>query len=177
MADIILVDENDNEVGLCEKIKAHKDGLLHRAFSIFIFNDKNQLLLQKRSIDKYHSGGLWTNTVCSHPLPNEDINISALNRLQEEMGFKTKVKKSFSFLYKSEYKNGITEHEIDHIFFGLYNAKISFNHLEVMDYRWDSIENIKNDIFKNSNIYTSWFKLILDNKIFHKELKKFLKYN
>lgn len=175
MSNVILVDSNDNEIGVHEKIQAHKKGYLHRAFSIFIFNSKNQLLLQQRAKDKYHSGGLWTNTVCSHPIPNEDINISVLNRLQEEMGFKTNVKQIFSFLYKSEYQNGIIEHEIDHIFFGFFNGDITPNPVEVMDYKWDFIDNINLDVQKNSDNYTSWFKLILKKKKFYEELSKFFK--
>jgi len=119
---VVLVDENDNEIGVEEKINAHRKGLLHRAFSIFVFNSKNELLLQKRAADKYHSGGLWSNTCCSHPRPGENLKDAAHRRLQEEMGFDCSLREVFSFLYKKSFDNGLTEHELDHVFFGKFDG-------------------------------------------------------
>lgn len=163
---VILVDENDTEIGVCEKLKAHTEGKLHRAFSIFIFNSKGELLLQQRAKEKYHSGGLWTNTVCSHPAPDIDILVSAQKRIQEEMGFTTEVKELFSFIYRSDYKNGLTEHEFDHVCVGYYDENPDPNPDEVMDYKWMNIENITKDINKNPQNYTSWFTFILANEKF-----------
>ena len=138
MADVILVDENDTPIGICEKLEAHKKKLLHRAFSVFIFNDKNELLLQRRAISKYHSGGLWTNTVCSHPAPGEDTISAAHRRLVEEMGFDTEVKEVFTFSYKHEFDNGITENEFDHVIVGKYNNDPISNPEEVEE--WGHVE-------------------------------------
>lgn len=159
---VILVDENNNEIGVCEKIKAHKEAKLHRAFSIFIFNSNNELLLQQRALSKYHSGGLWSNTVCSHPKPNQDLIKCVKERLVEEMGFSTDVKEKFSFLYRSDYVNGLSEHEYDHVFIGYYDKNPNPNPEEVMDYKWITIDNLKKDVKNNPEKYTSWFKIILD---------------
>ena len=122
LSNVILVDTKDNQTGISEKLEAHKKGLLHRAFSIFLFNDQDQLLLQKRADEKYHSGGLWTNTCCSHPSPGEFLIKSAQNRLKEEMGISTSLSPLFSFIYKAEFDNGLIEHELDHVFIGTFNA-------------------------------------------------------
>ena len=124
MEQVILVNEQDEQTGVMEKMEAHQKALLHRAFSVFIFNDKGELLLQQRASDKYHSGGLWTNTCCSHPNPDEETITAAQRRLKEEMGFTTKLSKAFDFIYKSEFSNGLTEHEFDHVFTGYYNGEI-----------------------------------------------------
>ena len=116
---VILVDKNDNQVGLMPKLEAHEKGLLHRAFSIFIFNSRYELLLQKRASSKYHSGGLWTNTCCSHPREGEDTLDAANRRLDEEMGIKTSLRKVYDFIYKAELDNQLTEHEFDHVFYGV----------------------------------------------------------
>jgi isopentenyl-diphosphate Delta-isomerase len=166
MNKVILVDENDQEIGSEEKLKAHVDGKLHRAFSVFIFNSKNELLLQQRALEKYHSGGLWTNTVCSHPAPGEDINASSQKRLMEEMGFTTKTKEIYSFLYKSEFENGLTEHEFDHVFIGSYDSDPIPNPEEVMDFKWISIDDLRIDMERNPSNYTTWFRLIMKNKEF-----------
>ena len=168
---IILVDELDNEIGVEEKLEAHKKGLLHRAFSIFIFNSKGELLLQQRAKSKYHSGRLWTNTVCSHPMPNENLTDATKRRLQEEMGFFTETKEIFSFMYKSEYENGLTEHEFDYVFFGFYNDNPIPNKDEVEDYKWVTIKDLENDVEQNPNNYTTWFKKILKNEKFILEIK------
>ncbi len=164
MSDVILVDTSDNQIGTEEKIKAHKEGMLHRAFSIFLFNEHGELLLQRRAESKYHSGGLWTNTVCSHPSPGESLEEAATRRLTEELGFTTKTKKVLSFLYKSDYENGLTEHEIDHVFVGRFDGVPQPNPEEVMDYKWITIDDLKVDIAKHPEIYTTWFKIIMQNE-------------
>ena len=159
---VILVDENDNQVGLMPKLEAHQKGLLHRAFSVFIFNSKYQLLLQKRAISKYHSGGLWTNTCCSHPREAEDILDAANRRLLEEMGIKTNLRKVFDFIYKAELDNELTENEFDHVFYGVFDENPTLNKEEAEDYKWVDMETISNDIIRNSDNYTVWFKIAFD---------------
>ncbi len=161
--DILLVDENDNVIGKENKLEAHKKGLLHRAFSIFIFNDRNELLVQKRAASKYHSGGKWTNTCCSHPF-SEDIVEEAKKRLKEEMGFSTEIKEVFSFIYKAEVGE-LIEHEYDHVFFGRYNKMPVPDPNEVEDWRWISLENLKKDTTENPNDYTPWLLLSLNRVI------------
>ena len=157
--DVILVDENDVSIGIMEKIAAHEKALLHRAFSIFIFNDKGEMLSHQRSAKKYHSPGLWTNACCSHPQPGEDTLQSAEKRLMEEMGFHTKIKKAFSFTYKASFDNGLTEHEFDHVFIGYYQGKIIPNLEEVSDYCYRSLDEIKTSIQSHPQKYTEWFKI------------------
>src|SRR5437868_2002286 len=140
--EVILVNKRDEPTGSMEKLAAHQQGLLHRAFSIFIFNDNGELLLQQRAIDKYHSGGLWTNTCCSHPQPGEETIVAAQRRLKEEMGFTTSIKKVFDFVYKAEFGNGLIEHEFDHVFAGNYNGEIEYNKDEVMDCCYRSLPDI-----------------------------------
>ncbi len=159
--DVILVDEQDRQTGTMEKMKAHQQALLHRAFSVFIFNDKREMLLQKRSIAKYHSGGLWTNACCSHPMPGEDISTAAERRLLEEMGFTTTLTKVFSFTYKAAFTNGLTEHEFDHVFTGTYNGHIAPDKKEAMDYCFKSIEEIKQSLHTHPGHFTEWFKIAL----------------
>lgn len=162
---IICVDTNDNEIGHIEKIDAHVKGILHRALSIFIFNDKNEILLQKRYRGKYHSPSLWTNTCCTHPNKNENTITAANRRLEEEMGFSCDLKEVFSFLYYVEFDNNLIEHEFDHVFFGKYNGDIKINPVEVEDYKWISLDEIISDLKLNPNKYTFWFKYIIDNHI------------
>ncbi len=162
MEEVILVNENDVVIGTMEKLEAHKKGLLHRAFSVFIFNDKNELLLQRRALNKYHSGGLWTNTCCSHPRPNENILNAANRRLVEEMGFETELTFKTSFIYNTEFENGLTEHEFDHIFFGTYNVNPKINADEVDSFSWLTIEDVNQKIKQNPNDFTSWFKIALE---------------
>jgi len=162
---VILVDEQDNDIGVMEKLQAHQEGLLHRAFSIFIFNDKNELLLQQRAITKYHSAGLWTNTCCSHPRPNETIKDAANRRLFEEMGMSCDLKIKTNFIYKTPFENGLTEHELDYVLIGNTNQNPIINKEEVASYKWLSVSDIKKDIVSNPNHYTSWFKIALD-KVF-----------
>jgi len=167
---VILVDKNDNQVGLMPKLEAHKKGVLHRAFSIFIFNSKYELLLQKRASAKYHSGGLWTNTCCSHPRENEDIFDAANRRLDEEMGIKTSLRKVYDFIYKAELDNQLTEHEFDHVFYGVYDNDPILNKDEADDFKWVDMETLNNDIIKNEDNYTVWFKIAFE--YFYNYLKK-----
>jgi isopentenyl-diphosphate delta-isomerase len=166
---VILVDERDHFVGTMEKMEAHEKGLLHRAFSIFIFNDNNELLLQKRALHKYHSGGLWTNTCCSHQRFGESTLDAAHRRLQEEMGFDCYMEKSFDFIYQTEFNNGLSEHEFDHVVIGHYNGAIQINHDEVCEYQYMSLENIQNDMLLNAEDYTFWFKIAFEK--IHEQLK------
>lgn len=158
---VILVDEQDNEIGVMEKLKAHEQGKLHRAFSVFIFNDNNELLLQQRALNKYHSGGLWTNTCCSHPSPNETIKDAANRRLYEEMGMSCDLKIISNFIYKTDFENGLIEHELDYILIGNSNANPQINKTEVETFKWLPISEIQNDIILNPNQYTIWFKIAM----------------
>lgn len=162
---VILVDEQDNDIGVMEKLLAHQEGLLHRAFSIFIFNEKGELLLQQRALSKYHSAGLWTNTCCSHPRPNETIKDAANRRLFEEMGMSCDLKIITNFIYKTPFENGLTEHELDYVLTGITNQNPHINKDEVENYKWMPIEDIKKDIISHPDLYTSWFKIALE-KVF-----------
>ncbi len=159
--DVILVDEHDNPVGTMGKMEVHEKALLHRAFSIFIFNSKGEMLLQKRAAGKYHSAGLWTNTCCSHPKPGEDTATAASKRLQEEMGFNTPISKAFSFVYKAPFDNGLTEHEFDHVFIGSFNGLIEPDPHEVSDYCYQSMETVKTNVQSHPDHFTEWFKIAL----------------
>ena len=167
---VILVDKNDNQVGLMPKLEAHEKGLLHRAFSIFIFNSRYELLLQKRASSKYHSGGLWTNTCCSHPREGEDTLDAANRRLDEEMGIKTSLRKVYDFIYKAELDNQLTEHEFDHVFYGVFDNDPILNKNEAEDFKWVDMETLNNDIIKNEDNYTVWFKIAFE--YFYNYLKK-----
>ena len=167
---VILVDKNDNQVGLMPKLEAHEKGVLHRAFSIFIFNSKYELLLQKRASSKYHSGGLWTNTCCSHPREGEDTLDAANRRLDEEMGIKVSLRKVYDFIYKAELDNQLTEHEFDHVFYGVCDNDPILNKDEAEDFKWVDMETLNNDIIKNEDDYTVWFKIAFD--YFYNYLKK-----
>ena len=157
--DVILVDENDEQIGTMEKIEAHQKALLHRAFSIFVFNGKGEILLQKRANKKYHSGGLWTNACCSHPYDGQDTLVAAEKRLKEEMGFTVPLKKAFDFVYKVSFENGLTEHEYDHVFIGYYDGDIIPAADEVKDYCFMSADELKISIDSYPNKYTAWFKI------------------
>lgn len=159
---VILVDENDVKIGLMPKMEAHEKGLLHRAFSVFVFNDKNELMLQQRASEKYHSPNLWTNTCCSHQRDGESSISAGKRRLKEEMGFETELKEATTFTYKAPFDNGLTEHEFDHILVGEYNESPIINPEEVADWKWMSLEAIKQDIAEKPEIYTAWFKIIFE---------------
>ena len=167
---VVLVDKSGNQIGLMPKLEAHQKGILHRAFSIFLFNSKNQILLQKRSLIKYHSAGLWTNTCCSHPRDGEDIIDAGKRRLYEEMGIKTELKKEFEFTYKEALGNGFTEHEFDHVLIGNFNGNPILNKDEVEDWKWMLLEEIEKDINENQEDYTVWFVIAFD--YFYKNFKK-----
>ncbi len=159
---VVLVDIQDNPIGLMEKMEAHEKAVLHRAFSVFIFNDKGELMLQQRAAHKYHSPLLWTNTCCSHQRDGESNIEAGRRRLQEEMGFVTDIKEVFSFIYKAPFDNGLTEHELDHVMIGYYNKSPKINKEEVEDYKWMTLIDVKSDIKKNPEKYTAWFKIIFD---------------
>lgn len=165
---VVLVNENDQEIGVEEKIEAHRKGLLHRAFSVFVFNDRGQLLLQKRALGKYHSGGLWTNTACGHPRPGEDTVQAGERRLWEEMGLRCKLKLAGNFVYKSPFSNGLTEHELDHVLIGRSNNLPDPNLEEVSDHKYMNPDDLKIDIKKNPENYTFWFKIIMERDIIKK---------
>ena len=162
---VILVDKQDNEIGSMEKQEAHVKGLLHRAFSVFVFNNKNDLLLQRRAISKYHSGGLWTNTCCSHPRENEKTIDAAKRRLEEEMGMSCELKKQFDFIYKVKLDNNLYEHEYDHVFFGFSNDFPTINPQEVEEFTFKTLQEIDLEIKLNPNIYTEWFKICFQEVI------------
>ena len=159
---VVLVDEQDNQIGLMPKQEAHEKGVLHRAFSVFIFNQNNELMLQQRALGKYHSPGLWTNTCCSHQRDGEPTVDAGTRRLREEMGFTTPLKEVTSFIYKAEFDNGLTEHEYDHVLTGRFDGTPEINLDEVAGWKWMPLEDVKIDIKTNPEIYTAWFKIIFD---------------
>ncbi len=159
---VILVDEQDNPVGTMEKMEAHRKGLLHRAFSIFIFNDKDEMLIHQRAHSKYHSGGLWTNACCSHPREGETVLEAGHRRLQEEMGFDTELKEIFQFTYKAALDNELTEHEFDHVLVGKFNDAPNLNPEEVASYKYVSLEEIRNELIEKPEKYTEWFKIAFE---------------
>lgn len=165
--EVVLVNECDEPIGMMEKLEAHQKGVLHRAFSVFILNNKNEVLLHQRAKNKYHGAGLWTNACCSHPAFGEDIQESAQRRLKEEMGMNCELEKLFHFTYKAEVENGLTEHEFDHVFIGYSDSVPYPDSAEVANWKWISIPNLLADLKHSPEKYTSWFKialpLVLDN--------------
>ncbi len=159
---VILVNQNDEQIGLMPKMEAHERAVLHRAFSVFVLNDKNEIMLQQRANQKYHSPLLWTNTCCSHQREGETNVQAGSRRLFEEMGFETALKELFHFIYKAPFDNGLTEHELDHVMIGYYNDEPKINPEEVESWKWMSIENVAKDIQLQPEIYTVWFKIIFD---------------
>jgi len=157
---VILVNEQDEQIGLMPKMEAHEKALLHRAFSVFIFNEQNELMLQQRALDKYHSPGLWTNTCCSHQRDGESNIQAGKRRLQEEMGFVVDLQESISFIYKAPFDNGLTEHEFDHVLLGKFNDAPEVNPEEVASWKWMSLNAIKEDMTVHPELYTAWFKII-----------------
>ncbi|WBL27423.1 isopentenyl-diphosphate Delta-isomerase [Zunongwangia sp. HGR-M22] len=164
---VILVNEKDEQIGLMEKIEAHEKALLHRAFSVFVFNNKGELMLQQRALTKYHTPGLWTNTCCSHQREGESNVEAGKRRLMEEMGFTTELKDTISFIYKAPFQNGLTEHEFDHILVGHYDEDPKPNPDEVNAWKWVSLEEVKEDMKANPDVYTEWFKIIFDKYYNH----------
>ncbi|OGS74595.1 MAG: isopentenyl-diphosphate delta-isomerase [Flavobacteria bacterium RIFCSPLOWO2_12_FULL_35_11] len=159
---VILVNEKDERIGLMPKMEAHEKAVLHRAFSVFVFNVKNELLLQQRAAHKYHSPLLWTNTCCSHQRDGEGNVEAGKRRLEEEMGFVCDLKEVTWFIYKAPFDNGLTEHELDHILIGYHNDNPILNREEVENFKWMTIEEVKNDMKLHPEIYTEWFKIIFD---------------
>lgn len=160
---VILVNQYDEQIGLMPKMEAHEKGVLHRAFSVFVFNKNGELMLQQRASTKYHSPLLWTNTCCSHQCDGERNIEAGKRRLQEEMGFVCELREVTSFIYKATFDNGLTEHELDHIMIGYYDENPALNKEEVESFKWMTLEDVKSDIFKNPEQYTAWFKIIFDN--------------
>ena len=159
MQEVILVNEQDEPIGVMEKMEAHEKALLHRAFSVFLFNKNGDMLLQQRALSKYHSPGLWTNACCSHPAPGESNEEAALRRLGEELGIVTPVKKAFHFTYKAEFDNGLTEHEFDHVFIGVFDDDLLLNPEEVASVSYKSIDVIEQELEQFPDQYTAWFKI------------------
>ncbi|KJD35849.1 isopentenyl-diphosphate delta-isomerase [Tamlana sedimentorum] len=169
---VILVNEQDEQIGLMGKMEAHEKALLHRAFSVFVFNDKHELMLQQRAFSKYHSPGLWTNTCCSHQREGESNIEAGKRRLFEEMGFVTELEETTSFIYKAPFDNGLTEHEYDHIMLGYFNDAPEINTDEVEAWKWMPLEAVKNDINLNPDTYTEWFKIIFEKFYKHINITK-----
>lgn len=165
---VVLVNKNDQPLGAMEKMEAHEKGVMHRAFSVFVFNSEGKMLLQKRAEEKYHSPGLWTNTVCSHPRTGEKTGDAAHRRMMEEMGFDCPLEEAFTFTYKANVGDGLTEHEYDHVFTGTSDAVPVPNPDEVSDYKYVDLDWVVNDVEKHPGNYTVWFIIALA------ELKKHL---
>ena len=166
---VILVDTNDQPLGLMPKMEAHEKGVLHRAFSVFVLNDKGELMLQQRALHKYHSPGLWTNTCCSHQRDGETNIAAGKRRLHEEMGFVTELREVTSFIYKAPFDNGLTEHELDHIMIGNFNNTPNINPEEVASWKWMAVEAVRDDIKSNPENYTVWFIIIFEQ--FYEQIK------
>ena len=159
---VILVDTADRELGTMEKMEAHEKAALHRAFSVFIFNDRGELMLQQRAAHKYHSPLLWTNTCCSHQGQGESNIEAGKRRLREEMGFEVDLDEKFHFVYKAAFDNGLTEHELDHVMVGYYNSEPTINPEEVASWKWINMEVLQQDMKDHPEDYTAWFKIIFD---------------
>lgn len=159
--EVILVDANDEAIGTMEKIEAHEKGLLHRAFSILLVNERGEMLLQQRALEKYHSPGLWTNACCSHPRPEESNLAAANRRLKEELGMSVELTEIFQFTYQAELEEGLIEHEIDHVFFGVTNVNPKPNLAEVMSFKWINLFELQQDIIAHPEKYTAWFNLLM----------------
>jgi isopentenyl-diphosphate delta-isomerase len=166
MEQVILVDEHDVLTGTMEKMAAHEKAVLHRAFSVFIFNAQGDMLLQQRAKEKYHSGGLWTNSCCSHPRPGEETLAAATRRLREELGFETPLEKIFDFVYKADFDNGLTEHEFDHVLVGYYDGEINPDANEVSDYAYVSMQEVAASMQEEPGKYTAWFHIAFP-KVLH----------
>jgi len=159
---VVLVDEKDTSIGEMEKMEAHEKAVLHRAFSVFVFNDKDELMLQQRALSKYHSPGLWTNTCCSHPRPGEEVLDAGHRRLMEEMGFNCAIEKIFDFIYKAKLDKGLTEHEFDHVLIGRYEDDPHINPDEVESWKWMKMDAIDKDMKAHPEKYTIWFRIAFD---------------
>ena len=156
---VVLVNERDEPIGVMGKMEAHQKGLLHRAFSVFIFDSNGKMLLQQRATEKYHGAHLWTNACCSHPMPGEELMVAAQRRLQEEIGFTTELVEIFSFIYRAQVENNLVEHELDHVFAGQYESKILPDFHEVSGFYYETMDQIKNEIETTPKKFTAWFKI------------------
>ncbi|MBC7452045.1 MAG: isopentenyl-diphosphate Delta-isomerase [Cytophagales bacterium] len=163
---VVLVDTNDQPVAIMDKLEAHEKGLLHRAFSIFLFNSNKEFLLQKRALNKYHSAGLWSNTCCSHPKPDEALIDAADRRLKEEMGLSTDLSALYSFIYKVDFQNGLTEHELDHILTGFSDEVPLLNADEADEWKYLSFEDLTQEVTQHPELFTEWFKMCYE-QVFH----------
>ncbi|MDE1850251.1 MAG: isopentenyl-diphosphate Delta-isomerase [Candidatus Micrarchaeota archaeon] len=172
---VMLVDEKDNPIGTMEKLAAHQNGAtLHRAFSVCLFNSKGETLMQQRAMHKYHSKGKWSNTCCSHPMVGESILDASRRRVREELGIECgELQDAFSFIYKVEVGDGLTEHEYDHVVFGRYDGPVRPNPEEVMDYKWAPLEELQRDIKSHPENYTGWLRIAIDRIV--AEGRKFAK--
>ena len=157
--ELILVNERDEVIGHMEKMEVHRKGLLHRAFSVFIFDEKGNMLLQQRAAGKYHGAHLWTNACCSHPYPEENVEDAALRRLKEELGFQTPVDKIFDFIYRSEVENNLVEHEFDHVFAGSYEGEMKLNPEEVEAVRYVNMKEVEEELTLTPEHFTTWFRI------------------
>ena len=169
---VILVNANDQKVGLMPKLEAHVRGILHRAFSVLIFNKKGELLIQQRALNKYHTPGLWSNTCCSHQIDGETNILAGKRRLSEEMGFEVELFNFDSFIYNAYFENGLIEHEFDHILLGVFQDSPSINKNEVNDYKWITLDKLQMEINTTPEIYTIWFRIILEK--YKLSLKKWI---
>lgn len=167
MEKVLLVDEHDNVLGTMDKMEAHRQGVLHRAFSILLFNSKGEMLIQKRARDKYHSGGLWTNTCCSHPQPDESMAEATRRRLKHEMGIDIPTHFAYKFIYRVPLDKDLTEHEYDHVFTGTFDGVPVVNPEEVEDWKFVNVQALKKDVEANPAHYTHWFRLILNHAVLH----------
>ena len=161
MEEVVLINPEDEVLGSMEKMQAHENGLLHRAFSVFLFNEKGEMLLQKRAATKYHSPNQWTNAVCSHPRLNETYEAGAKRRLAEELGIVVDIEEKFHFIYKAKVGENLWEHELDHVFTGLYSGKFNLNPEEVSEVRYILMEDLEAEMLSNPEYFTEWFKIIL----------------
>lgn len=159
---VILVDKNDKEIGIGSKLQTHKEGKLHRSFSIFVLNSKGELLMQQRAKTKYHSGGLWSNTACGHPRPGKDVIAAARRRLQEEMGFDTELKELFTFIYKVKLDHDLLEHEYDHVFRGKFDGNPVPDPAEVEEWKFVPLGVVQKDLKENPDFYTAWFRICFE---------------
>jgi len=162
MEQVILVDEQDNAIGTMEKMEAHRKGVLHRAFSVVLFNSKGEILIQKRARSKYHSGGLWTNACCSHPLPGESMENATRRKLKQEMGIDLKTEYAYKFFYRTQMENNFIEHECDYVFTGIFDGEPAINTNEVEAWKFISPDQLRNEVNLNPEKFTYWFKLILN---------------
>lgn len=162
---VVLVDSRDNERGTMGKLEAHEKGELHRAISVFVFNDQGEFLLQRRAGSKYHSAGLWSNTCCSHPRPGERPHQAALRRLEEEMGIRCDLRFAFAFLYRAEFDSGLTEHELDHVFVGEFSGEPEPDPLEVAEWRWIAPDDLAAELASSPDRFSAWFPIALERLV------------